>query len=202
MKQEEDEKEEAMEDQDEIFPQQKKKSSKTGLILALILVFLVFGGLFLYVYLKNRSNPNPLPSPSAKIKTTASPQISPSLSLSPKIPPTISPTKSGAELLIPASETLELSSQADTNGDLKDETLVITKKSNGKYHAYILSFEKKILYDNQDLGQKPLRIATQIYNPSEKYLSWMLVFTELSGNLAFIHWNGQNYEIPVSDLGI
>lgn len=96
-----------------------------------------------------------------------------------------------------------MQSTADTNGDSKDETLVITKMASGKYHAYVLSFDGKSLFDNKELDRKPVRIATQIYDASkETYLSWMLVFTENSGDLAFIHWNGTKYEIPQNELGI
>ena len=86
--------------------------------------------------------------------------------------------------------------------DGKEEILVITQQANGKYHAYILSEDKaSILYDNKELDQKPLRIGLQIYDSEVDYPSWMLVFTEQSGNLAFIHWDGTQYIIPES-LGI
>jgi hypothetical protein len=74
--------------------------------------------------------------------------------------------------------------------------------SSGKYHAYILSNDDQILWENKELDRPPVRIATQTYNTNENYLSWMLVFTEQSGDLAFIHWNGHEYEIPQNELGI
>ena len=183
----------------EDLPKRKNRQTK-GLLAGLIIITLI---VFVYIGYTLLKSPNEvenqsltfLPSPQTSMTSTPSPQ----LSSSPILSPTPSPVTSGGQIdyKIPDGETYVISSTADTNGDKKDETLVVTKKTESKYHLYILSAEGKSLYDNPELLQKPVRIATQIYDPTkETYLSWMLVFTEQSGNLIFVHWNGNSYEIP------
>lgn len=178
----------------------RKNNPAKGLVIGIIILTLI---VFCYIGYSLWKSPDDsastpstfLPSPQASLKSSPSPK----LSSSPELSPTPSPASSGAQIdyRVPQDETYVISSNADTNGDKKDETLVITKKTTGKYHLYILSAEGKSLYDNQEILQKPVRIATQIYEPTqETYLSWMLVFTEQSGNLVFVHWNGKTYEIP------
>lgn len=128
-----------------------------------------------------------LTSPSAR------PSINPSLDISPT-------ASSLTDYKVPDGEKFVISSNADTNGDAKDEVLVITSQTSGKYHAYILSSDGQSLFDNKELLKKPLRIGTQTFDPAkESYLSWMLVFSENSGDLAFIHFNGTQYEIPQNE---
>ena len=182
----------------------KKMSGETKTLLV-ILVIVIIGaiGFVSYTIYKAQKTPSSesSPTPAESIKISGSPTAATSLSISPS--PAISSSPSGTpNLQIPEGETYVISSTADTNGDGKDETLVITKLNN-KYHAYILSNDGKSLWDNKELDRKPVRIATQTYDSSkETYLSWMLVFTEQSGDLAFIHWNGTTYEIPQNELGI
>ena len=183
----------------EDMPKRKNRQTAGLLVGIIIITLIVFGyiGYSLFKSPKETDNKSLtfLPSP----QTTMSFSPSPQLSSSPKLSPTPSPTASGSQIdyKIPGGETYVISSTADTNGDKQDETLVVTKKTESKYHLYILSTEGKSLYDNPELLQKPVRIATQIYDPTkETYLSWMLVFTEQSGNLIFVHWNGKAYEIP------
>jgi hypothetical protein len=93
-----------------------------------------------------------------------------------------------------------MASTNDTNGDSKDENLVITKISDDKYHLYVLSNDGTVLFDDKTLTKKPVRIGTQIYDPTtEIFLSWVLIFTENSGDLAILHWNGTKYEIPKNE---
>ena len=182
----------------------KRMSTGTkSLLVILVIVVVAAVGFVIYTIYKSGKIPSSgvslSPNTSAKIssspKTSGSPKISPSAN--------ISPSPSGSvNLQIPEGETLVTSSTADTNGDGKDETLVITKL-NGKYHVYILSADGAVLWENKELDRKPTRIATQTYDSSkETYLSWMLIFTENSGDLTFIHWNGTKYEIPQNESGI
>jgi len=187
-------------DNQSFFPPPKKPKNVSTLVLGIVLIFIILGAIGYYIYRLSQPNPVSSPSPSPSPKTSK--LTSPSPTISPTLSPTISPTKSGDNFQIPTGEIYLISSKADTNGDGKEEILVITQKTNNKFHAYVLSSDGKNLFDNPDLGQKPLRIATQIYATGEKYPSWMLVFTEESGNLAFIHWNGTRYEIPKENLGI
>ena len=167
------------------------------IVLVLVVAFAAIG------YLIYRSF---YPKESEETSTSLpSPTISPSgVTSSPKLSSTpsalVSPSPSGTpDYKVPTDETYVMSSVADTNGDTKDETLVITKQNNGKYHIYILSADGNNLFDDKTLDRKPTRIATQTYDSSkESYLSWMLIFSENSGDLAFIHWNGSKYEIPPS----
>lgn len=181
----------------------KKSKANKAVITLLIIVTLGVLGYIGYIFYKSNTTPatgqNQSPSPINGLKLSGTPKISPSPSIgSPS--PSISP--SAIDYKVPEGETYLMSSTADTNSDSKDETLVVTTTKDGKYHAYVLSSDGKSLFDNPDLGQKPLRIATQTYDASkESYLSWMIVFTEQSGNLAFIHWNGTQYEIP-QNMGI
>lgn len=184
-----------------------QNSTKILIVTISVLIILILGWL-IYYYLKNQSSAVPLStsSPSPKVKSSPtfslSPTPTPSATPSAGISPAISPEENLEIYKIPSGETYEISSKADTNGDGKDEILVVTKTNDDKHHAYILSSDGKVIYDNKNLGQKPLRITTQIYGAREQYPSWMLIFTEESGNLAFIHWNGAVYEIPQDNLGI
>lgn len=184
-----------------------KPSNSPKIFMAVIVIIIVAVLITLaYFYLKNQGASEISTAPTKPAaKTSGSPKTTPSVTFSPKISSTISPTPAvtpSADLKIPAGETYLLSSKAETNGDGKDETLVITQLSDGKYHAYILTSSGAVVFDDKTLNQKPLRIAAQKYASNENYLSWMLVFTEQSGNLAFIHWNGTKYEIPQNELGI
>jgi hypothetical protein len=183
------------------LPKQMAASSRIALIIITVLVIGALGFVgFILIKNQSKSSNGSGITPTQSLKVSGSPEVSPSLSLSPS--PSASATPN-TNLQIPDGETLVMSSTADTNGDEKDETLVVTKMTSGKYHAYILSSDGKILFENKELNQKPVRIATQTYDVSkETFLSWMLVFTEQSGNLAFIHWNGTAYEIPANGEGI
>jgi len=170
------------------------------IVLVLVGAFIAIGYLIYRSFYPKKSNEASTSSPSQIISpsgVTSSPFLSPSPSA------LASPSPStAADYKVPAGETYALSSVADTNGDTKDETLVITKQKDGKYHVYVLSSDGQSLFDSKDMPQKPVRISTQTYDSSrEAYLSWMLVFSENSGDLAFVHWNGSAYEIPQS-LGL
>lgn len=176
----------------------KSNPFKTILIILILVVVLVAIGYLIFrsLYPKESSESSTL-SPSPAISPSGA-TISPTLSPSPSA--LASPSPSGTpDYKVPAGEIYTLSSAADTNGDTKDETLVVTKQKDSKYHVYVLSSDGQSLFDSKDMPQKPVRISTQTYDPSkEAYLSWMLVFSENSGDLAFIHWNGSKYEIPES----
>lgn len=178
---------------------------KTSKILLGIIVFLVVVvlGWMVYFLWKLETNPSISTSPTPLLtpQKSGSPTVSPSLKTSSSPSVSASPSAGNIDYKVPTGETYLMSAQADTNGDSKLETLVITSAANNKYHAYVLSSDGNILYDNKDLGQKPLRIADTTYSETDTYSSWMLVFTEQSGNLAVIHWNGTAYEIPQS-MGI
>ncbi len=180
-----------------------KKTSGGTKALIIIIAILVLAGLIYSGYIlfkqpvteSGQTNASPIPSNSLKISGE------PSINLSSLATP--SPSPSGTidynALKIPEGETFANVSTADTNGNGKDETLVITKMTNGKYHVYVLSNDGNSLFDNKELTKKPVRIALQTYDSTkESFLSWMLVFTENSGDLVFIHWNGTTYEIPQS----
>lgn len=187
------------------LPKRTSSSAKILITITLILVLGAFGyvGYLLYKNAYPSSNKtSSIPTPEENTKNSDSPNISPSSNVSPSVSLSASPSAS-ANLHIPDGETLVLSSPADTNGDGKEEILVVTQMANNKYHAYVLSNTSQIIFENKELSQKPVRIATQTYDPSkESFLSWMMVFTEQSGNLAFIHWNGTKYEIPQENSGI
>lgn len=180
----------------------KKTSTGTKIGISLLVIIIIIGlGYVIYIIIKNNQTPvnqtSPAANTSAKVSGSpaaadSSPETSPSTLISPSPSATVN-------LQIPTGETYAISSTADTNGDGKDETLVITQMASGKYHAYILSADGQSIFDNKELDRKPVRIATQTYNTNETYLSWMLVFTEQSGDLAFVHWNGTKYEIPQSE---
>jgi len=177
------------------------KTSKIFLGIIVFLVIVVLGWMVYFLW-KNESGPaitaSSTPTTTKSPKTTLS--SSPKTSLSPS--PKTSSSSIPIDYKVPTGETYLMSSQADTNGDGKIETLVITTAANNKYHAYVLSLDGATLYDNKDLGQKPLRIADTTYSETDKSSSWMLVFTEESGSLAIIRWNGTQYEIPQDNLGI
>ncbi len=179
----------------------KSNPLKTILIvLVLVVVFAVIGYFIYRSFYPKRSNeastssPSPIISPSGGI-SSPTPSPTPSALASPL-------TSGTPDYKVPADETYTMSSVADTNGDTKDETLVITKQKDGKYHVYVLSSDGQSLFDSKDMPQKPVRISTQTYDSTkEVYLSWMMIFTENSGEFAFVHWNGSAYEIPES-LGL
>lgn len=160
------------------------------ILIILVLATLVYVGLLLF-----RTKPvetdeliiSPIPSESLKVSGS---------------PGATSPTPTSASpsplqnYKVPQGETFINASTGDTNGDGKDETLVITQLANGKYHIYVLSNTGTSLYDNREVTRKPIRIALQTYDSTkESYLSWMLVYVENSAELAFIHWNGTAYEM-------
>lgn len=182
------------------LPKRTQASSKIIIIILAILTIgaLSYSGYVLLKPVKTDLTTENSPTPSESVKISPSPTISPSASISPFPSPSSTP-----DYKVPEGETYVIASAADTNGDSKEEILVITKMPSGKFHAYILSSEGSSLFDNKELVKKPVRIAVQTYDTSkESYLSWMLVFTEQSGDLAFIHWNGTVYEIPQNELGI
>lgn len=173
-----------------------------GIIIALVVIVL---GWVVYSMLKNEGGPTigtTVPTPSSALTPSGSPNLSPSPKSSVSSSPQMTPSSNASLYKVPAGETYIVSAQDDTNGDNQKETLVVTSETNGKYHAYVLSSEGAILYDNKELGLKPLRITTTKYNADDKNVSWMLVFTEESGSLAIIRWNGQTYEMPQDNLGI
>lgn len=182
---------------------EQAKTSKILLVIIIILAIVLLSWIGFYFF-KNNKTSQITSTPSPKLSTsTITPNSTSSSLLSPS--PVLSPSPTAATsstYQIPAGETYLLSSMADTNGDGKDETLVVTAMSSGKYHVYVLSSTGANLFDDKTFTQKPLRIATQAYDTNEKYPSWMLIFTEQSGNLALIHWNGRAYEIPRNELGI
>jgi len=176
----------------------KHNPLKTILIVLVLLgAFIAISYLIYRSFYPKKSNEASTSSPSQIISpsgVTSSPNLSPSPSA------LASPSPSGTpDYKVLADETYTMSSVADTNGDTKDEILVITKQKDGKYHVYVLSSDGQSLFDSKDMPQKPVRISTQTYDPTkEAYLSWMMIFSENSGDLAFIHWNGTAYEIPQS----
>lgn len=181
------------------------KTSKVVLVIIGILVLIVF--IYLgYIITKGQKESNNIEVlPSVNKSKLSSPTNSASISPSANLSPTPSPTSSVSikDLYkIPDGEAFVISSKADSNGDKNDETLVITEKADKKIHAYVLSSKDEVLFDIADLGQKPVRIETPKYGEKENFVSWMLIFTEDSGNLAFIHWNGTKYEIPQENLDI
>lgn len=97
---------------------------------------------------------------------------------------------------IPAGETFILANTADTNGDKKKETIVVSKRKDKKYHVYVLSSTKKVLYENTDLLKAPVRIEPTRFQVTTGYDAWMLIFAENSGDLGYLVWNGKTYEIP------
>lgn len=183
----------------EDLPKQKRTSAKVLIVLIIILVLGAIGyaGYVLFMPVPTgQSNVGFTPT-SLKIVNSPSPSVSASLTPSASPSQNPSPTNS-QDYKVPEGETYVSSSTADTNGDSKEEILVITKLTNGKYHAYVLTSDGQVIFENKELAKKPIRIMTQTFDVSESYLSWMLVFTEQSGDLAFVHWNGTTYEIPAS----
>ncbi|MBM2820399.1 MAG: hypothetical protein HW405_159 [Candidatus Berkelbacteria bacterium] len=181
----------------------RNPGANKALIILLVIIIVAVIGYVLYILIRPTSDDltgaQASPTPS-KIINSPSASGSSNISTSPSI--TALPTPTGTQnYKVPEGETFVAASTADTNGDGKEETLVITKMTNGKYHAYILTPTGENLFDNKEMTKKPVRIVTQTFDSSESYLSWMLVFTEQSGDLAFIHWTGTKYEIPAS-LGI
>lgn len=185
-----------------------QKTPKIFLGIIVLVVLLVLIGVFYYSTKSQKelakraaqTSPSPtisIPLPEVSPAKTASPSPNPSPSVNPSTSADIK-----NQYHLPQEETFIISSKADTNGDSKEETLVVTQITDSKYHLYIFSAEGAKLYDNQDLAQKPVRISTQKYKSEDNYVSWMLIFTEQSGNLAFIRWNGTKYEIPQEQWGV
>ncbi len=177
-----------------------KRTSRGTKILITIIIVLVVATLF-YVGFTLFKSSTPVestekiltPIPSSSTKISSSPIASPTPVISP------SPSPNAGDLKVPAGETLVSATAGDTNGDGKDETLVITKMPGGVYHLYVLSSSGTSLFDNKQQTRNPIRIALQTYDSTrETYLSWMLVFTEQSGDLSFVHWNGTAYELIAS----
>lgn len=188
-----------------MFDDMPKRPSfaKRVLYIVLPIILLAVLGFFIYQILQPAPKSVAENSPSPSFSQSVSPTLlTPSPQVSSSLPVSSSPSIQASALpnyKVPAGETFSIASTADTNGDGKDETLIITKISTGKYHAYVLSSDGNSLFDNKELLDRPIRIATQTYDPSkETYLSWMLIYNENSGDLAFIHWNGTAYEIPQS----
>lgn len=181
----------------EDMPKRMSAGTKILIIFLIILVLavLVYIGLLLF-----RTKPvetgeliiSPIPSESLPVSSSPG---SPS--------PTFAST-SPSPLLnykIPQGETFVIASTGDTNGDGKEETLVITQMNNGKYHLYVLANDGTSIYDNKELTRKPIRVALQTYDSTkESFLSWMLVYVENSADLSFIHWNGTAYEMLTQGL--
>lgn len=184
------------------LPKKIPASTKTTIIIIVIIVIAALGYIGWTLFTPEKSCCSSSPFPVQSVKTSGSPDNETAGEVSPT--PTISPSPSASvNLQIPDGETLTISSSADTNGDRKEENLVITKMANNKFHAYILSTDGQSLFDNKELDRAPVRIETRIYDSNkESYLSWMLIFTEQSGDLAFIHWDGTKYEIPQENSGI
>jgi flagellar basal body-associated protein FliL len=101
---------------------------------------------------------------------------------------------------LPTGETFILANIADTNGDKKKETIVVSKRKDKKYHVYVLSSTKKVLYENTDLTKAPVRIEPTRFQVTTGYDAWMLIFAENSGELGYLVWNGTAYEIPSFSL--
>ncbi len=181
------------------------KRKSTGVkILIFLLVLITLGviGYSYYVLFGPGSKTETDTSTNLNDKIKGSPSVAPTIKSSPTLLATPSPVGT-PDYKVPTNEVYLMHSSADTNGDSKEETLVITRMNTTKYHAYVLDAGGEIVYDNKLLDRPPVRIATQTYDSTqESYLSWMLVFIENSGELAFIHWNGTKYEIPQLNSGI
>src|SRR3990167_9232418 len=142
----------------------KKMSGGTKALIVILIILVLAGlgyvGYTIYNADKSGQTSGPSPSPSTSVKISGSP-VSTS---SPKVSPSsvISPSPSGnIDLKIPEGETYVTSSTADTNGDGKDESLVITKMASGKYHIYILSADGAILWEDKTLDRVPVRIRSE-----------------------------------------
>lgn len=197
---------------DEIFDEIPHKSSpRTLYIIIITVVFLGIAAFLTSFFWPKTVEQNDISNiaDTADEETTASPANSSkdatdksNSTPAPKTTTQNSATANSADIYqVPAGETYIKSSIADTNGDKKKETLVVTKNKLKKYHAYVLTVDGKKIFDNAELLQAPVRIDLISFNQGESYKTWMLVFTEDSGNLAYIHWNGTKYEIP-ENIGI
>lgn len=181
-----------------------KRKSPVIIFLTILLVVVVLGvfGFCWYIILGPGSKPKVETTPDLTNKIKGSPSTAPTIAVSIK-PSTTPSVNATPDYKVPSNEIYLMNSAADTNGDGKEEILVITRMVSTKYHAYVLDADGKVVFDNKELDRPPVRIATQTYDSTkETYLSWMLVFIENSGELAFIHWNGTKYEIPQQDVGI
>jgi len=173
----------------------KSNPLKTILIVLLILIAFAVIGYFIFKSLYPKKSSEVVTFPSS-LSLSPSPTTSAKFSPSPSLLTSPSPSAT-PDYKVPTGETYVLAQASDTNGDSKDETLVVTKMQSGKYHVYVLSSDGNSVFDDKTLDRKPVRIATQTYDATkESYLSWMLIFSENSGDLAFVHWNGTKYEIP------
>src|SRR3990172_4357542 len=129
------------------LPQKTSAGKKVLMVLVIILIIAGLGFIGYTLFWQNKSEieikASPSPLTSTKISGTPSilPSVSPSLS--------VSPSPSGTpDYKIPTGETFVMVSTNDTNGDGKDENLVITKMTSDKYHVYILSADGQVLFDD------------------------------------------------------
>src|SRR3990167_343523 len=135
------------------LPKKMSGGTKALIVILVILVLVGLGYIGYTIYNTNQTKTSGIqssPSPNLSVKISGSPIAS----TSPKISPSgvLSPSPSGnIDMKIPEGETYVIHSTADTNGDSKDETLVITKMASGKYHVYILSTDRTILWENKTL---------------------------------------------------
>jgi len=174
------------------------KRSPLKRFFGFVLFLAIIGSVGYFVYQKYT------PSQKAVSPKVLPTKIVDSSNQSPILKPSPSPLASPSPLVsatpdykVPAGETYVTSSTADTNGDNKTETLVVSAQNDGKFHIYVLDNTSSIVFENKNMPAKPIRISTQAYDPTkEGYLSWMLVMSENSGDLFFVHYNGTAYEIP------
>lgn len=192
----------------ELFWEGAKNHSSKILIAGLVILILAAAGFFtFYFWPKSVDNSSVAEEEETGATGAAATKESTPSSTSTTSPTTPSTTKTTTpsattatstadQYQVPKGETYFMSSADDTNGDGKKETLVITQRKDKKYHLYVLSSKGKKIFDNSELLKPPLRINLAKYDPSEKYSSWVLIFSEQSGEMTYIHWNGAEYEIP------
>lgn len=170
------------------------KGSPLKKIFYTILILAILGVAAFYFYQKYFAKTDEVKAPAEEItdENTTSTSTKPTATAASPTP-TVAATP---DYRLPTGETYVTSSAEDTNGDGKLETLVISAQTDGKFHAYVLSNEKTVLFETKDLTKKPARIDTQVYKTGESYDSWMVVMSENSSDLFFIHWNATTYEIP------
>lgn len=191
----------------DLFWQDAKNHSSKILVAGLVILTLAAAGFFtFYFWPKTVDNNTAAEKETGATGTAPTEETAPSAgsTASPTTPSTSKATTPSAttatsaadQYQVPKGETYFMSSADDTNGDGKKETLVITQRKDKKYHLYVLSSKGKKIFDNSELLKPPLRINLAKYDPSEKYSSWVLIFSEQSGEMAYLHWNGAEYEIP------